>query len=204
MPNKNEIMDNLIDNHNYMRLSNTKFDVDRMLLEIEAAKKKHPFLPKINHRWFSIPLRSVGGEEGAQGNLGGGSNNSSDPNVYKYTSLINDCPYIKETLESFGGPLLKVRVMKLMAGKKIGTHIDNFVDPKVLRYHIPLVTNKDVQFIIENENKNLEAGYLYWINCRKLHSVRNNGKKDRIHIVFDIHRNENIEELFAKNQNNYL
>lgn len=198
-------MDQVIKKHNFIRLSSVKYDIEKMKKEVIKAEKKHQFLQKVSRGWQSIPLRSVGGEEGKRGNLGGGFNNSANPADYKYTTVMECCPYIKHVLESFGSNLYKVRIMKLIRGKKIGAHIDGFADDKIIRFHIPIVTDDQVRFIVEKEDQNLEEGHLYWVNVRKEHRVLNNSKKiDRIHLVFDMERNVAIEKLFEKNENNYL
>lgn len=193
-------MDKLTSDNNFIKLNKTLYDIDRLLQDIHAAEKKHNFLRKACIGWESIPLRSVDGIEGKIGNLGGGVNNSADPSVYKDTTVMEVCPYIKEIMQSMGTDVFKVRIMKLIRRKKIATHVDNFSDPDIIRFHIPIVTDDKVRFIVENDDKNLEAGNLYWVNVRKQHKVENWSKTlDRIHLVFDVRRNANIEKMFVEN-----
>jgi hypothetical protein len=198
-------MDTLINKYNFIQLTIPPLDMDKLIKDVKAAEKKHNFLKKASIGWESIPLRSVGGQEGTVGNLGGGVNNSANVNDYKYTQVIDACPYIREIIESFGASLLKVRIMKLIKGKKIGTHVDAFGDDNIIRFHIPIITHPDVRCIVgDNDDHHLKAGFLYWINVRKLHHVNNKSPIDRIHLVFDIYRNENIDKLFTKTDNIYL
>ena len=190
---------------NFIKLTDTPFDVEKLYAEVLDAEKKHAFLVKAARGWLSIPLRSVGGLEGNIGNLGGGANNSANPDDYNDTAIMDECPYLRELINSFGAKLLKVRIMKLLRTKKIGNHIDNFGSPNIIRFHIPIVTDPKVKVIIENSNLHLKLGHLYWINVRKQHSVENNSKNiDRIHLVFDMYFNDSIKELLTKTDNEYF
>lgn len=191
-------MNKLISEYNFIRLNDEPYDLESLRQDVSLAEAQHNFMRKACKGWESIPLRSVGGVEGKIGNLGGGINNSPDPSDYKDTSVMKNCPYIKSVLDSLGAAILKVRIMKLIKGKKIATHIDNFADDNIIRLHIPIVTNPDVRFVVEKEDRNLEEGNLYWVNVRKQHRVENKSNKDRIHLVFDVLRNENIERFFLK------
>jgi hypothetical protein len=190
-------MNKLVTNHNFIKLNNKPYDLEVLRNEVKKAENHHTFMSKACKGWESIPLRSVGGVEGKLGNLGGGMNNSPDPNDYKDTSVMTECPYIKSILDSFGTDILKVRIMKLIKGKKIATHIDNFKDDNIIRLHIPITTNPDVRFIVENDDQNLKEGNLYWVNVRKPHRVENKSKNDRVHLVFDLIFNDKVEKLFV-------
>jgi len=183
-------------NADFQQLTTTLYDLDTLKNEILAAEKKHSFLRKTVIGWESIPIRSVDGLEGDEGNMGGGKNNSANPGDYMYTSVADCCPYLKSILESFGAPILKVRILKLIKGRKIGQHIDQFGSEAIIRFHIPVVSHPKVKVFVEKESRYLEPGYLYWLNVRKNHRVENNSTVDRIHIVFDLYRNENVDKLF--------
>jgi len=198
-------MDQVIQKRNFFKLCDSPYDVAKLTAEMEAAENKHKYLSKNISGWSSIPLRSVGGMEGERGNLGSGINNSANPSDYKDTTVMTECPYLKSILDSFGAPILKVRIMKLTKNKIIAPHVDQFSDSNIIRFHIPVVTDQNVRFFVEKENRHLEAGFLYWVNVRKSHHVTNTSKLiDRIHIVFDMFRNDAIDSLFIKNANNYL
>ena len=54
------------------------------------------------------------------------------------------------------------------------------------RIHIPITTNKDCIFQIDEELKNMKEGEIWEINNNeKKHSVENNGLEDRIHLLVD-------------------
>ena len=93
--------------------------------------------------------------------------------------------------------------MKLKSGGYIYPHIDEIITNKnIIRCQIPIKTNNDIKFIIDNEEVNLESGNLYFINAgNKIHSVKNNSNSDRISIVIDLKPNEYINNLLKINLN---
>jgi hypothetical protein len=78
-------------------------------------------------------------------------------------------------------------IVKLFSDNNILPHSDE--SPylsSVRRHHIPLKTNKDVKFIINDEEMHLGIGECWEINNNRIHSVINNSKEDRIHLMIDI------------------
>jgi len=70
------------------------------------------------------------------------------------------------------------------AGTKLPPHQDGH---DKFRFHIPIITNKDARFIINNYNLHLPAdGWCYLVNTTYLHSTENNSSEDRIHIYGNI------------------
>lgn len=204
-PPKKELskLDKLLNKTNFLKLREDFYDLDLLKAEVKAAEEYHHFLQKVVCGWESIPLRSVAGREGNEGNKGGGKNNSGNPNDYLDTTVMKHCPYIRSILDSFEAPILKVRIMKLIPDKKIHRHVDLFADDNIVRLHIPIETNKKVIFEVNNEEKKLPENSLWLLNVRKLHKVDNKGKSARIHIVFDVMRNEKFDEfLLNKFTNN--
>lgn len=85
------------------------------------------------------------------------------------------------------GILIRALLIKMKKLSKINSHIDTGESlSRCHRVHIPLRTNKNVLFTIDNETKNLKQGEVWEINnSNKYHSVYNNSKIDRIHLVVD-------------------
>lgn len=79
-------------------------------------------------------------------------------------------------------------LVKLPAGREVSPHDDiGEYFARIHRYHIPIVTNDQVRFQLGNLHLHLETGRLYEINnCSGLHSVRNEGDADRVHLIFDL------------------
>jgi quercetin dioxygenase-like cupin family protein len=54
------------------------------------------------------------------------------------------------------------------------------------RIHVPIITNQQCIFTIENDEKHLQAGSVWLIdNTDRFHSVRNDGNEHRIHLIVD-------------------
>lgn len=77
---------------------------------------------------------------------------------------------------------------RLRAGAVIKTHKDvGTITAVSHRIHIPIKTNKDCVFTIENEHKHLGAGEMWMIdNVGRHHSVVNNGDTHREHLIVDL------------------
>ena len=85
------------------------------------------------------------------------------------------------------GKMGKVMLVNLPGGKDVLEHKDSgdYLDI-VRRFHIPIITNKNVYFQIEDEVKNMKAGECWEINNSKLHSVKNEGVENRVHLMIDV------------------
>ena len=99
---------------------------------------------------------------------------------------------IFESIRSVLGEGLPITaiLINLPAGTEIGRHRDaNPIGERFNechRLHYPILTNDDCIFEIDGEERNLKSGELWEINnVSKLHSVRNVGESDRIHLLID-------------------
>jgi len=113
----------------------------------------------------------------------------SDPSCDTYvdTPLLAGCPAIAAALTAFDCPLQSVRLMRLGAGSIIKTHCDHDLDVEHghARLHVPIVTNPDVDFRLNGERVILGEGECWYLRLSDPHSVRNDGDRDRIHLVID-------------------
>jgi hypothetical protein len=81
----------------------------------------------------------------------------------------------------------RIMLAKLPAGESINPHIDRSPAAQFPhKVHIPLTTNDETFFILNEDYINMEIGSIYEVNNRKLHSVINKGKTERIHLIFEI------------------
>ena len=97
--------------------------------------------------------------------------------------------YLRDNLCSTGG-LMSAVLINLPSKESIKRHKD--ANPmgerfnRCHRIHIPITTNPDCLFEIDNEYKNLKPGEVWEIsNVSKYHSVTNSGDTDRIHLLLD-------------------
>ena len=117
--------------------------------------------------------------------------------TFKPTNYLDNLPYIKEIINSFNTKIYYSYISKLRAWKKIDKHKDIDSGPtdwlnieKVIRLHIPIITNPKVQFFIGDptcKEYYLEEGHLYYIRAGdKPHYVENNSNQDRYHLIIDL------------------
>jgi len=144
------------------------------------------FIPHFNKAyyqgdWSVVPLRSIGGRS---------DQIYPDPtrtDEFQDTELLARCDYVREVLAQIHCPLQAVRFLRLAAGSVIREHRDfrlGFEDGEV-RLHIPVVTNPDVEFIIDGRRVVMAEGECWYNNFNQPHSVANRGTADRIHLVID-------------------
>lgn len=119
---------------------------------------------------------------------------------YKETSLLKKTIYIKEVLDCFKTKIEAVRFMKLGAKSSIKEHTDkgSCIEDGFARIHIPITSNKNVEFILDGNKHQMNTASCYYMDAHKPHSVKNSGDEDRIHLLIDCHVNEWLEELFIK------
>lgn len=144
------------------------------------------FVPHFNTHhyegeWSALPLRSIGGEAGQI------FPDPSRPAEFADTPLMERCPAVREVLTRFPCPLMAVRFLRLKAGSIIKEHRDyelGFDDGEV-RLHIPVMTNPDVEFILNGRRLIMAEGECWYTNVDFPHSVANRGAEDRVHLVID-------------------
>lgn len=175
------------------------FNVERLQKDIQKLMSKnwvnHFNKGGYNGDWSSISLMSAGGNEQNIYAL----NNSDEPVIY--TNLINDCDYFKEILDGFLFEKTSVRLLRLAVGASVKPHQDHCLgyEDGCFRIHIPVITNDQVEFILDNETLIMNEGECWYIDANFTHSVANHGHEDRIHLVIDGIRNNWTDNLFFKN-----
>lgn len=86
-------------------------------------------------------------------------------------------------------PMARAMIVKLSPGGAIGLHMDEGVYSQATeRFHFPVFTNLKAISRIGDEEVNMTAGVLWWYQKDELHSARNEGEDDRVHIIFDTWR----------------
>jgi len=89
-----------------------------------------------------------------------------------------------------------IGISNLQAGHAIPEHRDYNHDAKdadflnfsnqTRRYHIPLITNKNSFFKNGDTTMHMKVGECWEINKGNIHSVRNDGPTDRMHLIIDL------------------
>ena len=154
------------------------------------------FIPHFNTAfyqgdWSAVPLRSIGGRT---------DHIYPDPtakNAFADTPLLARCPYIREVLAAIRCPQQAVRFLRLKTGSIIKEHRDHelgFEDGEV-RLHIPVITNPQVEFVLNQIRVVMNEGECWYLNVNQPHRVANHGTADRIHLVIDCVVNDWLRDL---------
>ncbi len=114
------------------------------------------------------------------------------------TPFLDPCPYFRAVMATFEAPLHTVRLMRLTPGSVIKEHEDRATsfEEGMVRLHIPVVTNPEVDFRLNGTRVVLEAGSCWYLRLSDPHSVANRGTEDRVHLVVDMSANDWIGRVF--------
>jgi aspartyl/asparaginyl beta-hydroxylase (cupin superfamily) len=85
------------------------------------------------------------------------------------------------------GKVAKLMLAELAPGGEVAEHRD--VGPALVmvhRCHLPVVTNKDVSFLVDGEDFYLAPGIAYEFDNTRRHAVRNRSDSRRVHLICDI------------------
>lgn len=99
-----------------------------------------------------------------------------------------------------GRRLGRAMLIKLPAKKSIASHIDRGYHLETCdRIHLPVITDNNVKFIINETVYPMPAGVVARINNNIWHGVENNSEKDRVHLVMDfIDKGDSFYKIDAK------
>lgn len=171
------------------------YDANRLQSELDHVQKQewplHFNTRDYNGDWRIISLRSA---SGASNDI------TAHPNsVYKDTPALSLMPYIKQILTEWQCEKESVRFLSLAPGSRINPHKDHgcTYDDGQFRIHIPVITNSEVFFTIEEERLHLAAGECWYMNFSKTHSIVNDGATARVHLIIDCIRNSWTDQLFT-------
>lgn len=144
-------------------------------------------------RWTTIALRSVSGNT---------NDVYANPQSAKFsdTPLLNHCNYFRCIIDQLQCEKESIRLLSLAPGSFILPHVDLDAgyESGLFRLHIPIKTNADVKFTVNDVAAKMEAGDCWYANFNLPHSVENNGASDRVHLVIDCKRNAWSDKLFEK------
>lgn len=183
----------------YLQLKKT-FDAASMQAEVNRLAatwwKEHYNKKHYEGSWSIIPLRSAGGDPANVYSLHLAANSQLS---YSDTPLLAECPYLRSVLSFFQCETTSVRLMKLNAGAVIREHTDHDMsfEEGEARFHIPVITNEQVDFYILDEKIPMREGECWYLNLSLRHRVANAGSADRVHLVIDCIVNDWVINLFA-------
>lgn len=175
-----------------------RFDPAALAADLARARPED-WLPHFNRDdyegdWSVIALRSIGGFSRRIGP------SPNDPIPYADTPHMARFPYFRQIAAGFEMPLGAVRLMRLAPGADIRPHADEYLgygDGQV-RFHIPVQTNPDVEFILDGRRLVMAPGEAWYADFNLVHSVANRGSADRVHLVIDGLVSPWVRDIFAK------
>jgi quercetin dioxygenase-like cupin family protein len=174
------------------------FDVVKLKSDLSGIMSKnwvdHYNKNDYTGKWNSVALMS---QDGKSDNIFALANGGDE---MRNTEILDSCPYFKEVLSSFHFEKTAVRLLQLAVGAEIKPHSDHCLgyEDGSFRLHIPVITNPDVEFILDGKRLIMNEGECWYIDANFTHSVANRGNRDRIHLVIDGIRNDWTDALFYK------
>lgn len=119
-------------------------------------------------------------------------------NSFVETPLLAHCSYIQRVLNTLDCSIGSARLLKLNAGAVIDEHIDGGLcyEYGEARLHIPVVTNPQLEFMLNRKRIVMAEGECWYINANMPHAVANRGATDRIHLVIDVGVNQWVQNKF--------
>lgn len=177
------------------------FDSERLKSDVQKVLKQnwidHYNTNDYSGKWTSIALMS---QSGKSNDIYALPNNTK---TITNTEVLDSCDYFKTVLNGFQFEKTAVRLLQLAVGAEVKPHSDHCLgyEDGFFRLHIPIITNSEVEFILDGNRVIMNEGECWYIDANFIHSVANRGSCDRIHLVIDGIRNEWTDRLFFAEAN---
>ena len=95
---------------------------------------------------------------------------------------------VSDVMEHFPGCHAKDCVITtVQPGAYVAPHVDMHSPEWRTRIHVPLISNPQADFMVNDTMYNLKPGQAYKVNTEVMHSIRNGGTTNRIHLMFDVY-----------------
>jgi len=114
--------------------------------------------------------------------------------------VLDKAPYLRDLLSGLRLRLRLARLLRLEPGGVIREHSDAFLSKRIVRLHVPIVTNSGVEFYIGGQRCTWQPGELWYGDFSLPHHGVNKGDTARIHLVLDVTADENLLKLFPAGQ----
>lgn len=168
-----------------------RFDVERLRAEVST-------LP--TSAWAEHPNRIAGNHSVRLISVDGGENDDVD-GVMKPTPHLEQSPYLRQVLASFGVVWSRSRLLRLAPGADVPEHADiNYHWFNRVRLHIPVITRPEVRFYCGDESVHMAAGEAWIFDNWRLHRVENPTPDERIHLVADTSGSAAFWQLAAQSE----
>lgn len=169
-----------------------RFDVARLCAEVSA-------LPA--NAWARHPNDIKGNSAARLISVDGGENDEVNGRM-QATAHLQQSPYIRQILASFGVVWSRSRLLRLAPGAIVPEHADiNYHWFTRVRLHIPIVTRPEVRFYCGDQVVHMAAGEAWVFDNWRSHRVENFTPDERIHLVADTSGSANFWQLVAQSDN---
>jgi hypothetical protein len=173
------------------------FDPARLRADLERLEQdrwtRHYVPQNYEGDWSVLPLRFAKGATHPIKMI------YADPTATEFVDGPNlaASPYLTEVLAHFTCPMQAARLMRLTPGSMIKEHSDHDLaaDWGKARIHIPVTTNPDVEFMLNDVPVAMAPGSVWYLRLADPHRVANRGTEDRVHLVIDCTMNDWLENL---------
>jgi hypothetical protein len=120
------------------------------------------------------------------------------------TDLLTRSPYLMSIVDHFRAhtKVTLVRLLRLSPGATVREHTDPtlgiHIHTSVIRLTIPIFTNPEVEFYLNNEIVPLQAGECWYLRLTDPHRINNKSDVERINLTIDMIPNEWVFDLLNK------
>lgn len=120
------------------------------------------------------------------------------------TADLKKSPYLTSVVDVFRAKtrVTLVRLLRLAPGAVVQEHTDPTlgleVHESVIRLTVPIVTNDDVQFFLNDELVPLQAGDCWYLRLTDPHRIVNGSTSERINLTIDMAPNDWVRAMVLK------
>jgi hypothetical protein len=149
--------------------------------------------PYHNGLWELVALWAPRGDRREQRSVGG---------PFGATEALAKAPGLLEVLDAIPGERNRVRLMRLKPGGHIREHSDptHQISHDLIRLHLPIISEEGVKFLVNRRPVVMKPGEVWDVNVRFPHEVINESPADRVHLVVDMVRNQELDELLTSSR----
>lgn len=160
-----------------VRLDGLRFDPERLRADVERLGQEPWHQRAYGSKWTDISL----------------INHGEHP-------MLRDCPAFLEIKDAFPAPVLDMVLARIDAGGWIKEHRDfsGGTPMGVGRFHIPIVTDPKVEFMVDGDKLYLAPGEVWNLDTSYVHSVTNRSDVDRIHLIIDVRLNDAVRAMLPQ------
>ncbi|MCP4277494.1 MAG: aspartyl/asparaginyl beta-hydroxylase domain-containing protein [Gammaproteobacteria bacterium] len=176
-----------------------KFPADQLKAEFDTIIEHYAPQDQFGHYhhggWTGVALHAI------DGNPLDDQDNLKDSNVVlSKTPALQHAPLMEQIIDSLPCEKRRVRLLRLEPNREIFWHCEPWhtIDSRLLRLHVPIVTDDLVDFQISHEDLRWRPGELWYGDFSFPHRLHNRSNIERIHLVIDVETNDAIRKMLPK------